>query len=67
MKRLLRDAGNAAVDTASSRCAAPALRYGPAGDTAPPAAYQLEMAASKLAAIPGPAGMPPGPMDAYRW
>ena len=54
-RRTEHGAGNAMGAVASSRCAAPALRYGPAGDTTPPTTKRLTMAVSKLPAIAGPA------------
>ena len=55
MREGKRLAGNVADVTESSRCAAPPLRYGPAGDTAPTATKWLVMAGRVLPAINGPA------------
>ena len=56
VKGVVRRAGNAIGGTASSRCAAPPLRCGPAGDTAPPMAKRSTMPGRGLPAIAGPAG-----------
>ena len=48
-------AGNTMAAVASSRGAAPPLRYGPAGDPTAAMAQRLVMAVSKLPAITGPA------------
>ena len=47
------DADNAAVGVASSRFAAPSLRYGPSGDPTPPATRKYTMAVSTLPAMVG--------------
>ena len=44
-------ADNAALGVASSRFAAPSLRYGPSGDTTPRAATTVAMAVSTLPAM----------------
>ena len=50
------DAGNPGGVAVSSRDAAPALRYGPSGDTATPPGYGFAMAGRELPARTGPAG-----------
>ena len=49
-------AGNTGGTAASSRDAAPALRYGPSGDTTAPPVYGFAMAGRGLPAMTGLAG-----------